>query len=53
MYVDVSGDYESYLQNFRKKSLSSLKRKIKKAEKSNTTTATIQDFTIPAPMMSG
>ncbi len=44
MFVDVSGDYESYLSNFKKKSLSSLRRKIKKAEKSNTAT-TIQDFT--------
>ena len=48
MFVDVSGDYEDYLSNFRKKSLNSLNRKIKKAEKSNTDTDTIRNFTKPS-----
>ena len=48
MYVDVSGDYQSYLSTFRKKSLSSLNRKIKKAEKSNAVVDTIRNFSKPS-----
>jgi hypothetical protein len=48
MFVDVSGDYEEYLAGFRKKSLSSLNRKIRKAEKSNSEVDYIQCFRKPS-----
>lgn len=46
MFVDVSANFDDYLLTFRKKSLATLKRKIRKAEKTNKTCALMRTFTL-------
>ncbi|OED36666.1 hypothetical protein AB833_26295 [Chromatiales bacterium (ex Bugula neritina AB1)] len=48
MYVDVSGDYALYQSSQGKKSLSNLKRKIKKVDKSNIEEQTVRTFQYPS-----
>lgn len=43
-YVDVTGSYEEYLSAFKGKKLNSLKRKLKKVEKSNTELTSLRIF---------
>ncbi len=43
-YVDVTGSYEAYLSKFKGKKLNSLKRKLKKVEKSNTERSSLRVF---------